>query len=125
MGKVCSVKQRAGRKGFWRVRRQLVNNVNTGINLSNVNIESKNDNLIIHDQSGSTTTTATFATSNETFSFSQTSSVSSSKKEDIEEKSPKRKENISVNRIIDVNILKGIFGENLCVKDITFHLKYH
>ena len=107
------------------MRRQLVNNVNTGINLSNVNIESKNDNLIIHDQSGSTTATATFAASNETFSFSQTSSVSSSKKEDIEEKSPKRKENISVNRIIDVNILKGIFGEILCVKDITFHLKYH
>ena len=125
MGKICSVKQRAGRQGFWRVRRQLVNNVNTGINVSNVNIESKNDNLIIHDQSGSTTATATFATSNETFSFSQTSSVSSSKKEDTEEKSPKRKENISVNRIIDVNILKGIFGENLCVKDITFHLKYH
>ena len=125
MEKICSVKQRAGRKGFLRVRRQLVNNVNTGINLSNVNIESKNDNLIIHDQSDSTTATATFATSNETFSFSQTSSVSSSKKEDIEEKSPKRKENISVNRIIDVNILKGIFGENLCVKDITFHPKYH
>ena len=125
MGKICSVKQRAGRQGFWRVRRQLVNNVNTGINVSNVNIESKNDNLIIHDQSGSTTATATFATSNETFSFSQTSSVSSSKKEDIEEKSPKRKESISVNRIIDVNILKGIFGEVLCPKDIIFHLKYH
>ena len=125
MGKVCSVKQRAGRKGFWRVRRQLVNNVNTGINLSNVNIESKNDNLIIHDQSGSTTATATFAASNETFSFSQTSSVSSSKKEDIEEKSPKRRESISGNRIIDVNILKGIFGVMLSPKDITFHLKYH
>ena len=51
------------------------------------------------------TATATFATSNETFSVSQTPSVSSSKVEDIEEESPKRKESISGNRIIDVNIL--------------------
>ena len=50
------------------------------------------------------TATATFATSNETFSVSQTRSVSSSKVEDIEE-SPKIKESISGNRIIDVNIL--------------------
>ena len=34
------------------------------------------------------TTTATFATSNETFSASQTPSVSSSKVKDIEEESP-------------------------------------
>ena len=51
------------------------------------------------------TATATFATNNETFSVSQTPSVSSSKVEDIEEESPKRKESISGNRIIDVNIL--------------------
>ena len=50
------------------------------------------------------TATATFATSNETFSVSQTPSASSSKVEDIEE-SPKIKESISGNRIIDVNIL--------------------
>ena len=50
------------------------------------------------------TATATFATSNETFSDSQTPSASSSKVEDIEE-SPKIKESISGNRIIDVNIL--------------------
>ena len=50
------------------------------------------------------TATATFATSNETFSVSQTPSVASSKVEDIEE-SPKIKESISGNRIIDVNIL--------------------
>ena len=37
------------------------------------------------------TATATFATSNETFSVSQTPSLSSSKVEDIEEESPKRK----------------------------------
>ena len=51
------------------------------------------------------TATATFATSNETFSVSQTPSLSSSKVEDIEEESPKRKESISGNHIIDVNIL--------------------
>ena len=55
------------------------------------------------------TATATFATSNETFSVSQTPSLSSSKVEDIEEESPKRKEIISGNRIIDVNILLVVF----------------
>ena len=50
------------------------------------------------------TATATFAVSNETF-FSQTPSWSSFKVEDIEEESPKRKESISGNHIIDVNIL--------------------
>ena len=50
------------------------------------------------------TATATFATSNETFSVSQTHSLSSSKVEDIEEESPQRKESISGNHIIDVNI---------------------
>ena len=43
-----------------------------------------------------------FVTSNETFSVSQT--FSTSKVEDIEEKSPKRKESFW-NHIIDVNIL--------------------
>ena len=51
------------------------------------------------------TTTAAFATSNERFSVSQTSSLSSSKVEDIEEEPPKRKESISGNYIVDVNIL--------------------
>ena len=45
----------------------------------------------IDDESGSTTATATFATSNETFSISQTPSVSSSKVEDIEEEPSNRK----------------------------------
>ena len=53
-------------------------------------------------------------TSDETFSVSQTLSVSSSKVEDIEDESPKRKETISGNRIIDVNKLSDIFGEMLC-----------
>ena len=55
------------------------------------------------------TATATFATSNKTFSVSHTPSLSSSKVEDIEEESPKRKEIISGNRIIDVNILLVVF----------------
>ena len=40
------------------------------------------------------TATATFATSNEAFSVSQTPSLSSSKVEDIEEESPKRKKKL-------------------------------
>ena len=86
------------------MRRQLVNNVNTGINSWTVNIESKNDNLNIHDQmnGGIAPATATFAKSNKTFSVSQTPSVSSSKVEDIEEELPKRKESISGNCVIDV-----------------------
>ena len=55
------------------------------------------------------TATATFATSNQTFSVSQTSSLSSYKVEDIEEESTKRKESISGNRIIDVNIFLVVF----------------
>ena len=55
------------------------------------------------------TATAMFATSNQTFSVSQTSSLSSYKVEDIEEESTKRKESISGNRIIDVNILLVVF----------------
>ena len=51
------------------------------------------------------TATATFATSNETFSVSQIPSLSSTKVEDIAEESPKRKESISGDHIIDVKIL--------------------
>ena len=39
---------------FLGVRRQTVNNVNTGINLSTVNNELKKDNVNINDQSDST-----------------------------------------------------------------------
>ena len=58
--------------------------------------------------------TAMFATSNETFSVSQTPSLSSSKVEDIEEESPKRKESISGNHIIDVKYTFS--GKMLCPK---------
>ena len=55
------------------------------------------------------TGTATFATSNDTFSVSQTPSSSLYKVEGIERELPKRKESISGNRIIDVNILLVVF----------------
>ena len=51
------------------------------------------------------TATAKFATSNETFSVSQTPSLSSSKVEDIEKESFRGKKSVSDNHIIDVNIL--------------------
>ena len=50
MGKICRVKQRTKthkkRKAFLRVRKDVANIVNTGINLSNVNSESIKDNLV-------------------------------------------------------------------------------
>ena len=86
------------RKGFLRVRKQLLSNVNTGISFSTADNESKNSNLNTYSYIIKVvvpTATATFATSNEMFSVSQTPSLSSSKVEDIEEESPKRKESIS------------------------------
>ena len=50
MRKICRVKQRTKtlkkRKGFLGVRRDVVNIVNAGINLSNVNSASIKDNLV-------------------------------------------------------------------------------
>ena len=94
------------------MRRQLLNNVNTRINFSTADNESKTGNLNIYSYIIKVvvpTATATFATSDETFSVSQTLSLSSSKVEDTGEVSPKRKESISGNRIIDVNILLVVF----------------
>ena len=126
IGKISRIKQRTKtskkRKGFVGVRRELLNYINKGISLSTVKNESKNDNLCVHDQSGSTTATTTFAKSNETFSVSQTLSVSSSKVEDIEEESLKRKESISGNCIINGNIRNDVFVEMfyaLCVKVVN------
>ena len=53
----------------------------------------------VHNQSSNTHCNSNFATSNETFSVSQTPSLSSSKVEDIDEESSKRKESISGNHI--------------------------
>ena len=94
------------------MRKQLLSNVSTGISFSTADNESKNSNLNTYSYIIKVvvpTATATFATSNEMFSVSQTPSLSSSKVEDIEEESPKRKESISGNRIIDVNILLVVF----------------
>ena len=68
----------------------------------------------MHDQSGSTNATATLAAGKEMFYLSQTSLVSSSKVEDIEEESLRRKENISGIRIIDVNVLSGMYSLVIC-----------
>ena len=67
--------------------------------------------ISIHNESSSThcDATAMFATSNETFSVSQTPSLSLSKVKDIEEEPTKRKEGISGDRIIDVNVLLVVF----------------
>ena len=89
------------------MRKQLLSNVSTGISFSTADNESKNSNLNTYSYIIKVvvpTATATFATSNEMFSVSQTPSLSSSKVEDIEEESPKRK-SISGNHIIDVNIV--------------------
>ena len=54
------------------------------------------------------------------FFFSQTPSLPSSKVEDIEEKSTKRKDGISGNYIIDVNILLVVLSEEmLCPKCLS------
>ena len=79
------------------MRRQLLNNVNTWTDFSIADNEIKKWQfeylyIIIVVVP---TATAAFATSNEMFSVSQTPSLSSSKVEDIEEESPKRKESIS------------------------------
>ena len=104
MRKIWRVKQKT--EEIFKSENTLVNNANTGISLWTVNNESKNDNLNIHDQSGGgiTLATATLAKSNNTFSVSQTPSVSSSKVEDIEEDLPKRKESISGNWIIVIDV---------------------
>ena len=81
-------------KGFLRVRRQLLNNVKTWINFSTADNESKNGNFnryLYIIKVVVPTATAKFATSNETFSVSQTPSLSSSKVEDIKKESSRSK----------------------------------
>ena len=50
MGKICRVKQKTSthkkRKGFLGVRKDVINIVNTGTNLPNVNSESIKGNLV-------------------------------------------------------------------------------
>ena len=88
------------------MRRHFLNNVNTGINFWTADNESKNGNLntcrYIIKVVGSTHCNSNVCYK---FSVSQTPGLSSSEVEDIEEESPKRKENISGNHIIDVDIV--------------------
>ena len=82
------------KKGVLEVRRQLLNNVNTGINFSTAHNESKIGNLNTYSyiiKIVLPTAIATFAASNKTFSVSQRPLLSSAKMEDIEEESSKRK----------------------------------
>ena len=98
------------KEGLLGVRRQLLNNVNTGINFSTADNESY--------RSSTHCSTAMFVTSNETFFVSQTPSLLLSKSEDLEDESPKRKKSISGNRIIDVNIFSVVFLERCYVLNV-------
>ena len=102
------------RKGFLRVRKDVANIVNTGINLSNVNSKSMRGNLVNRNfnlkiQSKS---------DNEQISNAQKLSASSSKVQSIEVTPANKKEDISGNRIIDANILSDVFCELLCMSDV-------
>ena len=114
MGESCRVKKRTKthkkRKGFQGVRKNVVNIVNTGINLSNVNSESIKDNLV-----DSNVNAAILPKSdNKQILNPQKLSASSSKVQSIEVTPVNKKEDISGNRIIDANFLSDAFCELLC-----------
>ena len=114
MGESCRVKKRTKthkkRKGFQGVRKNAVNIVNTGINLSNVNSESIKDNLV-----DSNVNAAILPKSdNKQILNPQKLSASSSKVQSIEVTPVNKKEDISGNRIIDANFLSDAFCELLC-----------
>ena len=114
MGEICRVKKRTKthkkRKGFQGVRKNVVNIVNTGINLSNVNSESIKDNLV-----DSNVNAAILPKSdNKQILNPQKLSASSSKVQSIEVTPVNKKEGISGNRIIDANFLSDAFCELLC-----------
>ena len=114
MGKICRVKQRTKthnkRKDFLGVRKDFVNIVNTGINLSNINNESIKDNLV----NSNVNSTILPKSDNEQILNPQKLSGSSSKVQSIEVTPANKKEDISGNRIIDANILSDVFCELLC-----------
>ena len=109
MGKIRRVKQRTKthkkRKDFLGVRKDFVNIVNTGINLSNINNESIKDNLV----NSNVNSTILPKSDNEQILNPQKLSASSSKVQSIEVTPANKKEDISGNRIIDANILSGAF----------------
>ena len=114
MGKTCRVKQRTKthkkRKGFLGVRKDVVNIVNTGINLSNVNSESIKDNLV----NSNFNSTILPKCDNEQILNPQKLSASSSKVQSIEVTPANKKEDISGDRIIDANTLSDDFSKLLC-----------
>ena len=107
MGKICRIKQitqtNKKRKSFYGVRKDVVNIVNTGINLSNVNSESVKDNRI------NSNSTILPKSVNEQILNPQNLSASSSKVQSIEVTPANKKVQISGNRIFDVNVLRDVF----------------
>ena len=124
MGKICRVKQRTKthkkRKGFLGVRKDVVNIVNTGINLSNVNSESIKDNLV----NSNFNSTILPKCDNEQILNPQKLPTSSSKVQSIEVTPANKKEDISGNRIIDTNILIDTFVNFYvgCVNNVHWFL---
>ena len=92
------------------VRKDVVNIVNTGINLSNVNTESIKDNLV----NSNVNSTILPKSDSKQILNAQKLSASSSKVKSIEVKTTSKKEDMSGNRIIDAYILSDVFCELLC-----------
>ena len=109
MGKICRIKQitqtNKKRKSFYGVRKDVVNIVNTGINLSNVNSESVKDNRI----NSNINSTILPKSVNEQILNPQNLSASSCKVQSIEVTPANKKVQISGNRIFDVNVLRDVF----------------
>ena len=110
MGKICRVKERTKthkkRKGVLGVRKDVINIVNTEINLSNVNSEPIKDNLV----NSNVNSTILPKSDNEQTLNPQKFAASSSKVQSIEvTQQPIKKEDISGNLIIDANILSNDF----------------
>ena len=98
-------------KVSWELRKDVINIVNTRIGLSNVNSESVKDSLVNSDINS----TILPRSDNEQILNPQKRSTSFSKVQSIEATSANKKEDISGNRIIDANILSGVFCELLCM----------
>ena len=125
MGKICRVKQRTKthnkRKDFLGVRKDFVNIVNTGINLSNINNESIKDNLV----NSNVNSTILPKSDNEQILNPKKFSASSSKVQSIEVTPANEKENISGNRTIDIPIFLVMFFVNFyvrCVNNVHWFL---
>ena len=103
------------RKGFLGIKKDVVNIVNTRIDLSNVNSESIKDNLVNSDINS----TVLPRNDNEQILNPQKLSASFSKVQSIKATPANKKEDISENRIIDANILSDVFCELLYLSVTT------